>query len=101
MSDASVLVHNSCFNPKANASKTVKLDNGVKAYLQDSGEYAGKFISKDLARHGNSAYKLFEPVGNKSVRLLGDLAADGARILAKHSSNAGKVYKIVKWITLK
>lgn len=33
--------------------------------------------------------------------MIGDLAADGATILSKHSSNAGKVYEIVKWFTIK
>ena len=28
-------------------------------------------------------------------------AADGTRILAKHSGNIGKVYEIVRWVTLK
>lgn len=101
VSDAGVLVHNRCFNPKENATRAAKLSNKSTANLQNSGEYAGKLIAKDFARHGNSAYKLFELTGNKSLRLLGDLAADGSRILAKHSSNAGKVYEVVRWITLK
>lgn len=76
------------------------LHKGVFAYLQNSGEYAGKYIAKDFTRHGNSAFKLFEAVGNKKLRLLGDLGLDGARIIAKHSSNAGKIYEVVKWITV-
>ena len=100
VSDIGVLVHNGCFDPSQNASQAVLLDNGSKAFLQDAGEYAGQYIAKDFARHGNSAFKLFRKVGNKSLELIGDLAADGTRILAKHSSNAGKIYKIVKRITL-
>ena len=100
VSDVGVLVHNGCFDPSQNASQVVLLDNGSKAFLQDAGEYAGQYIAKDFARHGNSAFKLFRKVGNKSLELIGDLAADGTRILAKHSSNAGKIYKIVKRITL-
>ena len=57
-------------------------------------------MAKDFAQHGNSAYKLFELAGNKSARLVGDLAAKGVRILAKHSSNAGKVYEIVRWLEI-
>lgn len=45
-------------------------------------------------------YYLFMLVGNKSVQLLRDVAANGVRILSKHSSNARKVYEIVRWFTL-
>ena len=100
VSDIGVLVHNGCFDPIKNASQAVWLDNGSKAFLQDAGEYAGQYIAKDYAKHGNSAFKLFRKVGNKSLELIGDLAEDGSRILTKHSSNAGKIYKIVRRITL-
>ena len=96
-----VLVHNSCYNPKTNATRAARLSNGSTAYLQENGEYAGKLVAKDFAQHGNSAFKLFELVGNKSARLVGDLAANGVRILAKHSSNAGKVYEIIRWLEIK
>lgn len=101
ITNAGVLVHNTCFDPKANSSKAALLNNKSKAYLQDSGEYVGQYIAKDFAGHGNSAYKLFTPVGNKSLKLVGDIAANGARILGKHSSNAGKIYEIVRWISIK
>ena len=108
-----VLGHNSCYNPKSNATRAARLSNGSNAtraarlsngstaYLQENGEYAGKLVAKDFAQQGNSAYKLFELAGNKSARLVGDLAANGVRILAKHSSNAGKVYEIVRWLEIK
>lgn len=63
MAESGVLVHNTCFDPKTNSSKAALLNNKSKAYLQDSGEYAGQYIAKDFARHGDSAYKLFTPGG--------------------------------------
>ena len=101
VASSGVLVHNKCFDPKTNSSKAALLNNKSKAYLQDSGEYVGQYIAKDFARHGDSAYKLFTPVGNKSLKLVGDIAANGTRILGKHSSNAGKIYEIVRWISIK
>ena len=81
-----VLGHNSCYNPKSNATRAARLSNGSNAtraarlsngstaYLQENGEYAGKLVAKDFAK--------------------------GVRILAKHSSNAGKVYEIVRWLEI-
>ena len=102
--EKSVLVHNSCFNPKENSRKAAKLGNGSKAYLQDGGRYSGQYVAKDFTGHGHntqSAYKLFELTNGKYLRLIGDLAADGSFMASKHSSNADKLYEVVRWITLK
>ncbi len=101
VTNSGVLVHNTCFNPKANSSRAAKLSNGSKVFLQDSGPYAGQLIAKDTAGHAQSAYKLFNQVGSKYAMLIGDIAADGSFIAGKHSSNAGRIYEIVKWIQLK
>ncbi len=100
VSNMGVLVHNKCFDPKANATRVAKLKTNERAYLQNSGNYTGKLIATDRAGHANSAYKLYEQVSNKYIRLIGDIAADGTYIFAKHSSNAGKLYEVVGWISI-
>ena len=96
-----LLAHNSCFNLRANASKVARLDNGSSAYLQSSGKYEGELVANDMARHGQSAYKLFSLVNNKNVQLIADLAADGSIVVAKHSSKLGIIFEVVRWITIK
>lgn len=51
--------------------------------------------------YANSAYKLFDLVNNKYVKLLGDIDVNGKMIVGKHSSNAGKLYQILGWTQIK
>ncbi len=77
--------------------KVPTLNNETSAYLQDFGKYKGQLIGRDRAGHANSAYKSYDPIGNRKARLVGDLDLNGDFMYGKHSSNAGVEYKIIKW----
>ena len=93
-----VCVHNancSGFDPKANSSQKVKMDNGKFGYVQNSGIHSGNIVSPDTAKHGDSFYKLYKEIGGNKAKLIGDLDVYGNIMQNKHSSNLGKIYRII------
>ena len=100
VSDACVLVHNAdCrvtkFDPKADYKQSVTLSNGKVGYIQKSGALKGKIVSPDTAKHGGSTFKLYKELAGNKAKMIGDLDEYGNMIMYKHSSNVGKIFKII------
>ncbi|MDR1939715.1 MAG: InlB B-repeat-containing protein [Clostridiales bacterium] len=91
-----VLVHNAaCWIKKdATAAVRYKAQGGkvVTAYKQPNGVY----LVDDISGHGGSSLKILEEHGGKYLKLLGDADAAGKLIINKHSSQAGKLFEIIK-----
>lgn len=93
-----VCVHNancSGLDPKANSSQKVKMENGKFGYVQNSGIHSGNIVSPDTAKHGDLFYKLYKEIGGNKAKLIGDLDVYGNIMQNKHSSNLGKIYRII------